>query len=70
MELILYPRLNLRSKRAILRTKKRWGHPVRYSPRQVLVERLAEELQMTPDQVLSQLQKERDFLLENIRYFR
>lgn len=58
------------AKRAILRTRKRWGHPVRYNPRRVLVERLASELNLSPKAVLDQLQKEREFLLEHIRYFR
>lgn len=58
------------AKRAILRTRKRWGHPVRYNPRRVLVERLAKELNLSPEAVLDQLQKERKFLLEHIRYFR
>ena len=70
MELICYPLMNLRSKRAILRTHKRWGHPVRYNPRRILVERLASELNLSSEAVLSQLQKEREFLLEHQRYFR
>jgi len=70
MKLICYPLMNLRSKRAILRTRKQWGHPVGYNPRRVLVERLACELNLSPESVLDQLQKEREFLLEYIRYFR
>ena len=62
--------MNLRSKRAILRTRKRWGHPVGYNPRRALVERLASELNLSTEAVLEQLQKERQFLLEHIRYFR
>jgi len=70
MNLVCYPLMNLRSKRAILRTRKRWGHPVRYNPRRVLVERLASELNLSSEAILDQLQKEREFLLEHIRYFR
>lgn len=70
MNLVCYPLMNLRSKRAILRTRKRWGHPVGYSPRRILVERLASELNLSPEAVIVQLQKEREFLLEHIRYFR
>lgn len=70
MNLVCYPLMNLRSKRAILRTRKRWGHPVGYNPRRVLVERLASELNLSTEAVLDQLQKEREFLLEHIRYFR
>ena len=62
--------MNLRSRRAILRIRKRWGHPVNYSPRRALVERLADELNLSTEAVLVQLQKEREFLLEHIRYFR
>lgn len=70
MKLICYPRMHTTAKRAILRTRKRWGHPVRYNPRRVLVERLASELNLSSEAVLDQLQKEREFLLEHIRYFR
>ena len=70
MNLVCYPLMNRRSKRAILRTRKRWGHPVGYNPRRVLVERLASELNLSPEAVLDQLQKEREFLLGHIRYFR
>jgi hypothetical protein len=70
MILICYPRMNIRSRKAILRTRKRWGHPTNYTPRRALVERLAQELSLSPEAVRLQLSKEREFLLENIRYFR
>jgi hypothetical protein len=68
--LIAYPKLSTCSKRAILRTKNRWGHPVRYAPRRQLVQRLAEELQLTEEATRKQLYDERKFLLENFQYFR
>jgi hypothetical protein len=70
MRLVLYPRLNLRSKRAILRTKNRWGHPVRYNPRKQLLQRLSEEFKIPEETVRKQLLEERKFLLDNFQYFR
>lgn len=67
--LILYPRLNLRSKRAIIKTKKRWGHPYRYNPRQILLSRLSQETGMSEEQVREQLIKEREWLLTHKQYF-
>jgi hypothetical protein len=63
MELILYPRLSTRSKRAITRRKKKWGHPYHYSPRGDLLERLSSETGMSIDEVYFQLQRERQYLL-------
>jgi hypothetical protein len=69
MQLICYPLMSTCSKRAITRIKKKWGHPVTYTPRATLVERLSRELGMTYDQVIDQLFKERDFLLKYRRYY-
>lgn len=62
-ELILYPQLSTRSRRAILKTKKSFGHPYRYQPRGDLLERLARTNGMTKDQVYMQLLEERQTLL-------
>jgi len=66
MDLMLYPKLGTRSKRALLRTnrrgfKKPGTHS--YSPKGTLLLRLARETGMTIHQVHSQLQKERAYLL-------
>lgn len=69
-ELLVWPLLSTRSKRAMLRTKKKWGHPVTYYPRQRLLQRLSEELKMSKEQVLDQIDTEQAFLLKHLRYFR
>ena len=63
MEIILYSRLSTRSKRALLKTKKSFGKTYYYSPRGNLLQRLSQETGMSPEQVASQLVKERDYLL-------
>lgn len=69
MELICYPLLSTCSKRAIIRTRKSWGHPVWYNPRKSLILRLSQELNLTNEQVIEQLTREREWLLEYYRYF-
>lgn len=69
MRLICYPLLNLRSQKAILRVRKKWGHPYRYNPRKQLITRLSEQLQMSETEIVEQLEREREFLLRNRRYF-
>lgn len=69
MELICFPLLNLRSKRAMLRVSRRrgnskWKRMYSYNPRRNLVLRLVEELAITEDAVKHQILKERDFLLK------
>jgi hypothetical protein len=63
MELILYHKLSTRSRRALLKTKGRGGKQYCYSPRGDLLERLSRETGMSVDSVVSQLLKERKFLL-------
>ena len=70
MKLIIYPLLNLRSQRAILRVRKRWGHYYSYTPRQILINRLCAELGWSEKAIREQIQKERTFLIENHKYFR
>jgi len=69
MDLIIYPRLNTRSKRAIKREKKKWGHYYHYEPRVTLIQRLCSELGWSEEQVREQIRKERRFLIQNKQYF-
>lgn len=63
MNLILYPRLSTRSRRAIKRSRGRWGNPYEYRPRGNLVARLAREMGWSREQVYDRLAEERDYLL-------
>ena len=66
MNLILYPKLGTRSKRALVRTNRRGFKKAgthSYSPKGTLLTRLAHETGMTIHQVYAQLQKERAYLL-------
>lgn len=69
MNLILYPLLSTRSKRAILRVRRRWGHPYIYTPKYELLSRLSQETGMSPDIVEQRLSEEREWLLRHRRYF-
>lgn len=64
MELKLYHRLSTRSKRALLKTKGRFGNPYFYQPRGTLLQRLGQETGMSLSEVADQLKKERRYLLE------
>ncbi|ANV84620.1 hypothetical protein AWQ21_09620 [Picosynechococcus sp. PCC 7003] len=64
MEIVLYQKLSTRSRRSILRTKKRYGRPKPYKPRGQLLQRLAKETGWTIDQVHEQLLRERAVLLK------
>ncbi|MCH2244704.1 MAG: hypothetical protein MK111_08695 [Crocosphaera sp.] len=68
-ELVVWPLLSTCSKRAMVRTKKRWGHPNEYHPRQKLINRLSDQLKMSKQEVLNQIEKERDFLTRHSHYF-
>lgn len=70
MKLIVYPLLNTRSKRAMGRYKKRFGRYYVYHPRQVLINRLCRELNMSEKEVRQQIRKERRFIIKNERYFK
>ena len=63
MNLTLYPKLNTRSKKALTCKTGRWGKPYNYRPRGRLLERLARETGLTLNQVRSQLEKEREYLI-------
>lgn len=64
MELILYPKLGTCSRRAIRRSKTRYGRPYEYRPRGNLLRRLSHETGLSLDGVLDQLRDERAYLLE------
>lgn len=66
MNLICYPLLSTRSKRAILKTKKSWGHVYWYNPRGDLLVRLSKQLNLPITKVVEQLEKEREFLLKGL----
>jgi hypothetical protein len=66
-EFPLYRRLSTRSRRAIVRTNKRYGHPYTYNPRGNLLRRLSRETGMTLEQVYSQLMRERSELIRTRR---
>lgn len=68
-KLVIYPLLSTRSKRAIRRKKKKWGHPYYYRPKDILIQRLADDLKWTKAMVREQLEQEREFLLKHSDYF-
>ena len=63
MDLKLYPKLGTDSKKALIKKNGRWGHPYFYRPRGTLLLRLSRETGLTIDQVRSQLEKEREYLI-------
>jgi len=63
MEVKLYYLLSTRSKRAMVRERKKWGHPYQYRPRGTLLERLSQETGMSIDQVYTQLMRERAYMI-------
>jgi hypothetical protein len=65
MELKAYYRLSTRSRRAIAKTKGRFGNPYHYSPRGNLLMRLSRELGMSRDAVYSLLMQEREYILKS-----
>lgn len=66
MELLFYPKLGTRSRRALTRRFRqthRGQQPHTYRPKGTLLTRLAHESGMTVEQVWAQLGKEREYLL-------
>lgn len=51
------------------RSQWRWGRKYTYTPRIDLLERLADETGMSIDEVRTQLQNEREFILKNPYYY-
>lgn len=70
MELLIYPKLSTRSRRAMLRKKKRWGHKYYYTPRSTLVLRLMEETGLTYLEVLQQISVEQKYLWNCMEIFK
>lgn len=64
MELICFPLLGTRSRRAMLRVKKKFGHPYTYNPNASLIQRLSLELNSDKDTIIKQLHKEREYLIK------
>lgn len=62
MELLFYPVLSTRSKRAMKRRRSRGGRPYMYKPRQDLLENLAAKYDMGVEQVHDQLIREHLYL--------
>jgi hypothetical protein len=60
MELLLYPKLGTFSRRVLLRRSRQANA---YTPRRHLLARLSKETGMTMGQVWVQLEKEREYLL-------
>jgi len=63
MQLELYFRLGTFSKRAMLKTKARFGRDYVYRPRGDLLKRLSSETGRSIEDVYQQLQREREYLL-------
>lgn len=65
MNVIIFHKLSTCSKRAMLKTKKRYGRKYYYWPRSHLVSRLVFELGWSKEAVINQMLRERQFLLQN-----
>jgi len=63
MDIILYPKLSTRSRRAFWRTGSYRKRPYGYNPRYDLIERLSRETGQTREATHEQLLKERRYLL-------
>jgi hypothetical protein len=69
MELLFYPKLGTRSRRALtrrIRQSHKGPRPCTYRPKGTLLVRLARESGMTVEQVWAQLDKEREYLLNTM----
>ncbi len=64
MQLIIYPLLSTRYRRAMLRIGGRFGRYEIYVPRGHLLNRLEQQTGLSADAILEQVQKERNFLLQ------
>ncbi len=65
MQLRAYYLLSTRSRRAIAKTKGRFGRPYHYSPRGNLLTRLSRELGLSREAVYSLLMREREYILKS-----
>jgi len=65
-DLLLYPLLSTRSRRALLKTRKRGRKIYDYAPRGTLLQRLSQETGMSIEEVYQQLYKERVYLRKKL----
>ena len=65
MQLRAYYLLSTRSRRAIVKTKGRFGRAYHYSPRGTLLNRLSRELGLSISEFYSLLMQERDHILKS-----
>ena len=63
-QVYLWQKLGTTSRRAMLKTKKRYGQPYIYNPRPTLLVRLSLETGLTVDETYNQLLKERQIMLK------
>ena len=63
-EIFLWQKLGTRSRRAMLKTKKKYGRPYSYNPRGILLKRLSDETGLTIEGVYNQLLQEREIMLK------
>jgi hypothetical protein len=66
MKLVVWPKLSTRSRRALVRTQKRNGSIMSYTPRIRLIKRLQRELGMSESEVIAQVEKERAYILKTL----
>lgn len=64
MNLLIWPKLSTRSRRALLKRVRGYGRPHNYTPKGHLLERLSRELGISKEEVLAQMWKEREYLLK------
>lgn len=70
MKLIVYPLLNTRSKRAMTRYKKNYGHHYYYNPKKQLIDRLVKQLKLPAIKIYTLIAKERKYLLRELHNVR
>jgi hypothetical protein len=63
MELRAYYLLGTNSKRAIIKTKGRFGRPHHYSPKAPLIEKISRTLRISKQAAYQLLMKEREYLI-------
>lgn len=60
----IWLKLCTRSRRALLKSKKRWGHPYKYTPRSDLIINLSYELNVSTFTIASELMAMREEIKE------
>jgi hypothetical protein len=66
MDLVLFPKLSTRSRRALKRIRGKFGRHYEYNPRPRLIQRLTRETGWTKEQVWEQLFREREYLIKDL----